>query len=175
MFGSHWIWVVLTAYIVCSGNRGRGDVVHKSAIRVIGAACGTLAPNGSFGAAAARGCHVDCPYLCRDSDLPCGCDRSSTLFGPSASQQRWRFSTAILAKAVQVSWGPGSKRSFLGLPLEPRPRGLFSLCGAPTSYDSIKNTYLGLTAAYLADLGGGEAKLNRLQSGIARSGNGFDG
>ena len=49
VFGSHWIWVVLTAYIVCSGNRGRGDVVHKSAMRVIGAACGTAVATGLSG------------------------------------------------------------------------------------------------------------------------------
>ncbi len=42
LFGMHWTWVVLTAFIVCSGNRGREDVVHKAAMRVIGAAGGTL-------------------------------------------------------------------------------------------------------------------------------------
>jgi uncharacterized membrane protein YccC len=42
-FPAHWSWVVLTAYIVCAGNRGRGDVLHKSGLRVIGAAAGTIA------------------------------------------------------------------------------------------------------------------------------------
>ena len=42
-FPSHWRWIVLTAFIVNSGNRGRQDVVHKSALRVAGAAGGTVA------------------------------------------------------------------------------------------------------------------------------------
>ncbi|PJJ63385.1 FUSC family protein [Compostimonas suwonensis] len=42
-FGEHWPWVVLTAYLVSSGNRGRGDVVHKGVHRVLGALGGTIA------------------------------------------------------------------------------------------------------------------------------------
>jgi len=42
-FGRHWAWLVLTAYIVGSGNQGRLDVVYKSALRVVGAAAGTVA------------------------------------------------------------------------------------------------------------------------------------
>ncbi|MCK9688620.1 FUSC family protein [Scleromatobacter humisilvae] len=42
VFPSHWSWVVLTAFIVNSGNRGRQDVVYKSALRVLGAAGGTV-------------------------------------------------------------------------------------------------------------------------------------
>ena len=42
VFPSHWSWIVLTAFIVNSGNRGRQDVVHKSALRVLGAAAGTI-------------------------------------------------------------------------------------------------------------------------------------
>lgn len=41
VFPQHWSWVVLTAFIVNSGNRGRLDVVHKSVLRVLGAAAGT--------------------------------------------------------------------------------------------------------------------------------------
>lgn len=41
-FPHHWAWVVLTAFIVNSGNRGRLDVVYKSLLRVLGAAAGTL-------------------------------------------------------------------------------------------------------------------------------------
>jgi hypothetical protein len=41
-FPQHWSWIVLTAFIVNSGNRGRLDVVHKSILRVLGAAMGTL-------------------------------------------------------------------------------------------------------------------------------------
>ena len=66
VFGSHWIWVVLTAYIVCSGNRGRGDVVHKSAMPRDWCGLRHGGRNGSLGTAAARGCHVDRPDLCRD-------------------------------------------------------------------------------------------------------------
>lgn len=43
LFPEHAMWVVLTAFLVCSGNRGRGDVVHKSALRVVGALAGTIA------------------------------------------------------------------------------------------------------------------------------------
>jgi hypothetical protein len=42
VFSPHWTWIVLTAFIVNIGNRGRGDVVHKSVMRVIGAAIGTV-------------------------------------------------------------------------------------------------------------------------------------
>lgn len=40
-FGDHWGWVVLTAYLVTSGNRGRADVLLKSGLRVVGALAGT--------------------------------------------------------------------------------------------------------------------------------------
>jgi uncharacterized membrane protein YccC len=41
VFGEHWPWVVVSAYLVMSGARGRGDVVHKAGLRVIGASIGT--------------------------------------------------------------------------------------------------------------------------------------
>lgn len=43
LFPEHAMWVVLTAYIVSAGNRGRGDVLHKSVLRVVGALGGSLA------------------------------------------------------------------------------------------------------------------------------------
>lgn len=43
VFGpQHWTWIVLTAFIVNSGNRGRADVIHKSLLRVAGAGLGTI-------------------------------------------------------------------------------------------------------------------------------------
>ncbi|NUU06938.1 FUSC family protein [Leifsonia sp. C5G2] len=42
VFPDHVMWVVLTAFLVCSGNRGRADVLHKSALRVLGALGGTI-------------------------------------------------------------------------------------------------------------------------------------
>jgi hypothetical protein len=42
-FSTHWTWIVITAFIVNSGNRGRGDVAHKSVLRVVGASVGTVA------------------------------------------------------------------------------------------------------------------------------------
>ncbi len=49
-FPARWTWIVLTALIVVSGNRGRLDVVYKSVLRVLGAAAGTvLALQLSFG------------------------------------------------------------------------------------------------------------------------------
>ncbi|SPL88142.1 putative integral membrane protein [[Actinomadura] parvosata subsp. kistnae] len=41
VLGEHWQWAVLTTFLVCSGNRGRADVVHKGVLRVAGAAAGT--------------------------------------------------------------------------------------------------------------------------------------
>jgi hypothetical protein len=41
-FAQRWSWIVLTAFIVASGNRGRLDVAYKSMLRVLGAAAGTL-------------------------------------------------------------------------------------------------------------------------------------
>jgi hypothetical protein len=54
-FPSHWSWIVLTAFIVNSGNRGRQDVVYKSALRVLGAAAGTVAALALAGPAAVHG------------------------------------------------------------------------------------------------------------------------
>jgi uncharacterized membrane protein YccC len=42
IFGERWSWIVLTALIVQSGNRGRLDVAHKSVLRIVGAAAGTV-------------------------------------------------------------------------------------------------------------------------------------
>ncbi|HEX4444875.1 MAG TPA: FUSC family protein [Galbitalea sp.] len=42
LFPNHVSWVILTALIVCSGNRGRADVVYKSGLRIAGAAVGTV-------------------------------------------------------------------------------------------------------------------------------------
>jgi hypothetical protein len=41
---AHWTWVVLTAFIVCSGTRGRTDLLRKG---VLGAAGAALAPRGA--------------------------------------------------------------------------------------------------------------------------------
>jgi uncharacterized membrane protein YccC len=46
LFDHHWPWMVLTAYVAASGNRGRNDVVHKGAERLIGACGGTLLATG---------------------------------------------------------------------------------------------------------------------------------
>jgi uncharacterized membrane protein YccC len=42
-FPERWAWIVLTAFIVLSGNRGRLDVAYKSVLRVVGAGAGTAA------------------------------------------------------------------------------------------------------------------------------------
>jgi hypothetical protein len=41
-FAERWSWIVLTTFIVLSGNRGRLDVAYKSVLRVVGAAGGTI-------------------------------------------------------------------------------------------------------------------------------------
>jgi hypothetical protein len=41
-FAERWAWIVLTAFIVGSGNQGRLDVVYKSVLRVAGAGVGTV-------------------------------------------------------------------------------------------------------------------------------------
>ena len=43
LFHEHWAWVVLSAFIVCSGAIGRGDAIYKGALRVAGAIAGTFA------------------------------------------------------------------------------------------------------------------------------------
>ncbi|HWB37629.1 MAG TPA: FUSC family protein [Rugosimonospora sp.] len=50
LFGQHWPWLVLSAYLVNSGNRGRGDVVYKGVQRVVGAGLGTVAATLAAGA-----------------------------------------------------------------------------------------------------------------------------
>ncbi len=42
LFPGHWGWTVLTAFIVCSGARGRGDAAYKGVLRLGGAIAGTL-------------------------------------------------------------------------------------------------------------------------------------
>ncbi|MER5473033.1 FUSC family protein [Streptomyces sp. NPDC002685] len=52
LWPDHWAWVVLTAFLVCSGARSRGDVLVKGAWRTLGAAAGTVvatAVSGLFG------------------------------------------------------------------------------------------------------------------------------
>ncbi|MGW3194556.1 FUSC family protein [Streptomyces sp. NPDC001118] len=46
LFGDHWPWAVLTAYVVASGNRGRTDVSRKGVERFLGATVGTLLATG---------------------------------------------------------------------------------------------------------------------------------
>jgi len=41
LFPDHWAWIVMSCFVVCSGNRGRGDVVHKGVLRLAGALVGT--------------------------------------------------------------------------------------------------------------------------------------
>jgi len=50
LFPDHWTWPVLTAFLVCSGNRGRADVAYKGLLRVAGAAAGTVAATALAGA-----------------------------------------------------------------------------------------------------------------------------
>ena len=42
LFPAHWGWTVLTAFIVCSGARGRGDATYKAVLRLAGALGGTI-------------------------------------------------------------------------------------------------------------------------------------
>jgi len=46
LFDDHWPWVVLTAYVAASGNRGRTDVLRKGVERLAGATAGTLLAAG---------------------------------------------------------------------------------------------------------------------------------
>jgi len=41
-FPAHWPWIVLSAFIVCSGAIGRGDALYKAILRLGGAIGGTL-------------------------------------------------------------------------------------------------------------------------------------
>ncbi|WP_433889971.1 FUSC family protein [Streptomyces sp. CA-111067] len=42
VFGHRWVWTVITAFVVCSAARSRGDVVHRSGLRVAGAFTGAV-------------------------------------------------------------------------------------------------------------------------------------
>src|SRR5438034_427260 len=42
LFGDRWAWTLLSAFVVLSGNRGRGDVLHKAGLRLVGAGVGTV-------------------------------------------------------------------------------------------------------------------------------------
>lgn len=42
LFPAHWFWVVLTAFIVCSGTITRGDAIYKGLLRLGGAAAGAV-------------------------------------------------------------------------------------------------------------------------------------
>jgi hypothetical protein len=42
VFPQHWPWVVLTAFIVCSGALGRGDAIYKGLLRLGGAIGGAF-------------------------------------------------------------------------------------------------------------------------------------
>jgi hypothetical protein len=50
LFGVHWSWLVMTAFIVLSGNRGRADVLYKGVLRLLGATAGTIAATVIAGA-----------------------------------------------------------------------------------------------------------------------------
>jgi hypothetical protein len=54
-FPTHWPWIVLSAFIVCSGALGRADALYKALLRLSGAIGGTLA------AAAAAGLSLHSP------------------------------------------------------------------------------------------------------------------
>jgi hypothetical protein len=41
-FPHRWAWTLITAFVVCSAARGRGDVVHRSGLRVLGAFTGAV-------------------------------------------------------------------------------------------------------------------------------------
>ncbi|WP_225845362.1 FUSC family protein [Streptomyces sp. HPF1205] len=41
-FHQRWTWTVITAFVVCGAARSRGDVVHRSGLRVCGAVTGAL-------------------------------------------------------------------------------------------------------------------------------------
>jgi len=53
-FPDHWPWLVVTAYIVAAGNRGRGDVAVKSVSRLAGGALGTVVATAAVDAVPAR-------------------------------------------------------------------------------------------------------------------------
>ena len=42
VYAPHWTWIVLTVFVVNSGNRGRGDVAYKCLQRIFGACVGTV-------------------------------------------------------------------------------------------------------------------------------------
>jgi hypothetical protein len=41
-FAHRWTWTVITAFVVCAAARSRGDVVHRSGLRIAGASVGAV-------------------------------------------------------------------------------------------------------------------------------------
>ena len=110
LFPDHWAWTVLTAYIVASGNRGRGDVVHKGALRIAGAAVGTVIATllaGTFPAGDKWAVVVIFAILALATWLR----PLSYAYGLAASRRRPRSSTATSARVGPTCCAPAWRAS----------------------------------------------------------------
>ena len=105
-FPAHWSWIVLTAFIVNSGNRGRQDVVYKSALRVGGAAAGTIAALALAGPAAVQGAPAAALIL--------GCVFAGVWLRPLGYGWWALFVTLALALLQGLQPQPGPPMALLG-------------------------------------------------------------
>ncbi|MFJ2960334.1 FUSC family protein [Streptomyces sp. NPDC087270] len=122
VFPRHWSWVMITAFVVCSAARGRGDVVHRSGLRVagafIGAVTGTLVAHLVAGDDAAAITVIFCYLLVG-------------LWLRETTYAAWAFCvTSLLA----VLYGLNGEQG--GALLVQRPEGILlgSACGIAAAY-----------------------------------------
>ncbi|WP_328465022.1 FUSC family protein [Streptomyces sp. NBC_00448] len=122
VFPRHWSWAMITAFVVCSAARGRGDVVHRSGLRVagafIGAVTGTLAAHLVAGDDAAAITVIFCYLLVG-------------LWLRETTYAAWAFCvTSLLAVLYGLSGEQG------GALIVQRPEGILlgSACGIAAAY-----------------------------------------
>jgi uncharacterized membrane protein YccC len=123
LFFSHrWSWTVITAFVVCSAARGRGDVVHRSGLRVAGAftgaVTGTLAAHLVAGDAPAAITLIFC-YL---------------LIGLWLRELNYAFWAFCVTSLLAVLYGLNGERSTSLLIQRPEGILLGSACGIAAAY-----------------------------------------
>lgn len=119
---AHWSWVVLTAYIVCSGAAGRGDVLLKGVLRMAGAAAGTLVAAGIAGAFGPRA-DVTVVIIFVALFLATWLREYSYAYWAGTSPQCFRCCTAGSARRRARCWTPGWRASRSARPWASRRPG----------------------------------------------------
>lgn len=121
-FPHRWTWTVITAFVISSPARGRGDVVHRSALRIGGAFLGAV--TGTFIAHTVAGDHPIAVIVIF-------CYLLIGLWLRESSYAVWAFSvTSMLAVLYTLN---GERGSAL---LVQRPEGILlgSVCGIAAAF-----------------------------------------